>query len=211
MVDPFEWLYERLGADPVAPNGESVLAHARGTAEVLRGLAADETTLTAAALFGGVPPIKLDQISAQFGTEVATLVEGVGRLIRLRSLGALAIGGGGGAIGGGAVVVAGSGSGSGKPSKSTNAADSAIASNSATAASQLETLRRMLLAMSTDIRVVLLRLASRLQTLRYHAASKRDPEPGLAKDSLEVLAPLANRLGLWQLKWELEDLAFSLP
>ncbi|NBY17564.1 MAG: HD domain-containing protein, partial [Betaproteobacteria bacterium] len=52
MVDPFEWLYERLGADPVAPNGESVLAHARGTAEVLRGLAADETTLTAAALFG---------------------------------------------------------------------------------------------------------------------------------------------------------------
>ena len=205
MVDPFEWLHERLGADPVAPNGESVLAHARGTAEVLRGLAADETTLTAAALFGGVPPLKLDQISAQFGTEVATLVEGVGRLIRLRSIGALAIGGGGGAIGGGAGVDAGK---STKLTKSTNAADSAIASNSATAASQLETLRRMLLAMSTDIRVVLLRLASRLQTLRYHAATKRDPEPGLAKDSLEVLAPLANRLGLWQLKWELEDLAF---
>jgi GTP pyrophosphokinase len=76
------------------------------------------------------------------------------------------------------------------------------------AAAQTETLRRMLLAMATDIRVVLIRLASRLQTLRYHASTRRAPDPGVARETLDVLAPLANRIGLWQLKWELEDLSF---
>ena len=76
------------------------------------------------------------------------------------------------------------------------------------AGAQAETLRRMLLAMATDIRVVLLRLASRLQTLRYHAAEKRAPDESVSRETLEVLAPLANRIGLWQLKWELEDLSF---
>ena len=71
-----------------------------------------------------------------------------------------------------------------------------------------ETLRRMLLAMALDIRVVLLRLASRLRTLRHHAALRRAPETSILRETLDVIAPLANRLGLWQLKWELEDLAF---
>jgi GTP pyrophosphokinase len=66
----------------------------------------------------------------------------------------------------------------------------------------------MLLAFSRDLRVVLLRLASRLQTLRWHAASKRPCPPELATESLQVFAPLANRLGIWQVKWELEDLSF---
>ncbi|MCD6680963.1 MAG: HD domain-containing protein [Burkholderiaceae bacterium] len=75
-------------------------------------------------------------------------------------------------------------------------------------AGQSETLRRMLLAMATDIRVVVIRLASRLRTLRYHAATRELPDVAVARETLDVLAPLANRLGLWQLKWELEDLAF---
>ncbi len=73
---------------------------------------------------------------------------------------------------------------------------------------QIETLRRMLLSMALDIRVVLMALASRLQTLRWHVATRRPPEAGIAQQTLKVMAPLANRLGLWQLKWELEDLAF---
>ena len=76
-----------------------------------------------------------------------------------------------------------------------------------------EALRRMLLAMCNDLRVVLLRLASRLQTLRWYSVSKEaggDPEvrERIARETLELYAPLANRLGIWQLKWELEDLAF---
>lgn len=73
---------------------------------------------------------------------------------------------------------------------------------------QTENVRKMLLAFSRDLRVVLLRLASRLQTLRYYAATKQDVQPGVAREALQVFAPLANRLGIWPVKWEMEDLAF---
>jgi GTP pyrophosphokinase len=73
---------------------------------------------------------------------------------------------------------------------------------------QTERVRKMLLAFASDLRVVLLRLASRLQTLRYFAASRRQCPEALARESQDVFAPLANRLGIWQIKWELEDLAF---
>jgi GTP pyrophosphokinase len=77
-----------------------------------------------------------------------------------------------------------------------------------TAVVQTENVRKMLLAFSRDLRVVMLRLASRLQTLRHFAASKLDVPPGLAAESLHVFAPLANRLGIWEIKWEMEDLSF---
>ncbi|MFM2118538.1 MAG: hypothetical protein RL722_6 [Pseudomonadota bacterium] len=75
-------------------------------------------------------------------------------------------------------------------------------------AEQVERVRKMLLAFSRDLRVVLLRLASRLQTLRWYAASKRPCPPVLALETQQIFAPLANRLGIWQIKWEMEDLAF---
>ncbi len=75
-------------------------------------------------------------------------------------------------------------------------------------AEQTERVRKMLLAFSRDLRVVLLRLASRLQTLRWHAAARMACPVEVARESQQVFAPLANRLGIWQIKWELEDLAF---
>ncbi|MES2717221.1 MAG: bifunctional (p)ppGpp synthetase/guanosine-3',5'-bis(diphosphate) 3'-pyrophosphohydrolase [Pseudomonadota bacterium] len=75
-------------------------------------------------------------------------------------------------------------------------------------AQQTERVRKMLLAFSRDLRVVLLRLASRLQTLRWYAATKTPCPALLAQESQQVFAPLANRLGIWQIKWEMEDLAF---
>ena len=75
-------------------------------------------------------------------------------------------------------------------------------------AEQTERNRKMLLAFSRDLRVVLLRLASRLQTLRWFAAERRPCPQALAVESQQVFAPLANRLGIWQVKWELEDLSF---
>src|SRR5262245_15146520 len=74
--------------------------------------------------------------------------------------------------------------------------------------SQAEVLRKMLLAMVADIRVVLLRLASRTQTLRWLARAPEAERTRLARETLDIYAPLANRLGVWQLKWELEDLSF---
>ncbi|NJS35670.1 MAG: bifunctional (p)ppGpp synthetase/guanosine-3',5'-bis(diphosphate) 3'-pyrophosphohydrolase, partial [Brachymonas sp.] len=76
------------------------------------------------------------------------------------------------------------------------------------AASQTENIRKMLLAFSRDLRVVMLRLASRLQTLRHYAAIKSVAPRAIAAEALQVFAPLANRLGIWQIKWEMEDLAF---
>ena len=75
-------------------------------------------------------------------------------------------------------------------------------------AAQTESVRKMLLAFSRDLRVVMLRLASRMQTLRYYAATRQVAPASLAYESLHVFAPLANRLGIWQIKWEMEDLAF---
>jgi GTP pyrophosphokinase len=76
-------------------------------------------------------------------------------------------------------------------------------------AAQLEGLRKMLLAMVQDIRVVLVALASRSHALRYALAQRdRTDLPRLARETLDIFAPLANRLGVWQLKWEMEDLAF---
>ncbi|HKW36740.1 MAG TPA: bifunctional (p)ppGpp synthetase/guanosine-3',5'-bis(diphosphate) 3'-pyrophosphohydrolase [Burkholderiales bacterium] len=75
-------------------------------------------------------------------------------------------------------------------------------------APQAEALRKMLLAMVGDLRVVLLRLASRTQTLRWLARAPDGERARIARETLDIYAPLANRLGVWQLKWELEDLSF---
>ncbi len=76
------------------------------------------------------------------------------------------------------------------------------------AAEQNEVLRKMVLGMVEDVRVVLVRLASRTQTLRWFARQKSADQADYAKETLDIYAPLANRLGVWQLKWELEDLSF---
>ncbi len=160
----------------IGRNGEPILDHARGTLAILEAIQADPPTGLAAVLFGGGASIPLDLVRQQFGEEVATLVDGMRQVLKLRELH--------------------------RPSPR------GVAGASRVDGEQLETLRRMLLAMALDIRVVILRLASRLQTLRWHAASKQPPSAAVCEESLDVLAPLANRLGLWQLKWELEDLAF---
>ena len=73
---------------------------------------------------------------------------------------------------------------------------------------QVEVLRKMLMAFAHDLRVVLLHLASILQTLRWVTSQRIEVNPQWAQDILDVDAALANRLGIWQVKWEMEDLAF---
>lgn len=74
-------------------------------------------------------------------------------------------------------------------------------------AQQIESLRQMLLAMVQDIRVVLIKLAERTQTLRHLAGASSEQQQRIARETRGIFAPLANRLGVWQIKWELEDLA----
>jgi GTP pyrophosphokinase len=77
-------------------------------------------------------------------------------------------------------------------------------------AGQEEILRKMLLAFGNDLRVVLIYLASRLQTLRWIAKQRFSVKPSWAQEILDIDASLANRLGIWQMKWEMEDLAFRV-
>ena len=74
-------------------------------------------------------------------------------------------------------------------------------------AQQIESLRKMLLAMVQDIRVVLIKLAERTQTLRHLSGASPALQKRIAQESQGIFAPLANRLGVWQIKWELEDLS----
>jgi GTP pyrophosphokinase len=73
---------------------------------------------------------------------------------------------------------------------------------------QNEVLRKMVLGMVEDVRVVLIRLASRTQTLRFFSKNTSPERVSYARETLDIYSPLANRLGVWQLKWELEDLSF---
>lgn len=83
----------------------------------------------------------------------------------------------------------------------------AESTDSGQAKDQQEMLRKMLLALASDLRIVILRLASRLQSLRWYSESKRQCPIILAQQTRDIYAPLANRLGIWQIKWELEDLS----
>jgi len=153
-----------------------------GVAGTLAYLRSDVETRIAGLLFelAMIDPAIVETLEQLFGSEVATLVRGVQQLIRLRDL-----------------TVAQPVLGRGK-----NAAQEAAA--------HIETLRKMLLAMASDMRVVLVRLSSCATMLRWFAEQKRfdDTTRDYGREVMDLYAPLANRLGIWQLKWELEDLSF---
>lgn len=162
--------------------GQGTYAFALGVATTLSGLNTDADTRIAALLYEltAIDPIAAERIEQRFGKGIADLVAGIRQLMRLHDQ-----------------TFANQETGRGK-----NASQQA--------AVQLETLRKMLLAMASDMRVVLVRLASRVTTLRYFADQKLENAMtrSYARETLDLYAPLANRLGIWQLKWELEDLAF---
>jgi GTP pyrophosphokinase len=166
----------------LATSGQNAFEFSLGVAGTLAYLRSDAETRIAGLLFelAIIDPATAGGLGERFGVDVANLVVGVHQLIRLRDL----------TVGQQAV-------GRGK-----NAAQQAVA--------QVETLRKMLLAMASDMRVVLMRLASCVTTLRYFAEQRRFDEMTHAygREVLDLYAPLANRLGIWQLKWELEDLSF---
>jgi len=168
--------------------GQGALEFSLGVAGTLAALRSDAETRIAGLLFELCmnAPAQAEQFEERFGKEVADLVRGVHQLIRLRDLTA-AHAGGNAPVG-----------------RSKNAQQQAVA--------QVETLRKMLLAMASDMRVVLVRLASCVTSLRYFAEQKRFDAMthDYGREVLDLYAPLANRLGIFQLKWELEDLSFRM-
>ena len=184
VLAALEFVRPLYSGNPVA-TGQDAFVFSENVAVTLASLATDAETRIAGLLFE-LPIIDAkaaEQIAARFGEESATLVDRIRQLMRLHEM-----------------TFGQHRAAFGKSDKNT----------AQQAAAQVETLRKMLLAMASDMRVVLVRLASRLTTLRYFADNKlqNDRTCQYARETFDLYSPLANRLGVWQLKWELEDLSF---
>jgi len=165
--------------------GENTLAHADAVAVILKSIGGSEAMQAASYLVYACDHLNKPQevIAKAFGDNFAALAMETTKLVRVQRHARQA-----------------------KAARPVVVADTPAAQQAA--AVQTENVRKMLLAFSRDLRVVMLRLASRLQTLRFFAAAKLPVPDGIAAESLQVFAPLANRLGIWEIKWEMEDLAF---
>ncbi len=148
-------------------SGQEFIYHPWGAAKILAGLQLDEATLAAALLHDVVEDTgtEIDEIRAEFGDEIAKLVEGVTKLTRVQF-------------------------------QSREHAEA-------------ENYRKLIVAMAEDVRVILIKLADRLHNLRTIEYLGKQKQVQKARETLEVYAPLAHRLGIHALKWELEDLAFQ--
>ncbi|OYO24312.1 bifunctional (p)ppGpp synthetase/guanosine-3',5'-bis(diphosphate) 3'-pyrophosphohydrolase [Enemella dayhoffiae] len=147
-------------------SGDPYITHPLAVATILAELGMTETTLCAALLHDTVEDTSytIEQLTADFGQEVAVMVDGVTKLDKI-------------AYG-----------------------DSA----------QAETIRKMVIAMARDIRVVVIKLADRLHNMRTLHFLRPDKQTRIARDTLDIFAPLAHRLGMNAVKWELEDLSFAI-
>ena len=163
---------EPLLASEILDTGENILAHADAVATILKTIGGSEAMQAASYLVYACDHLNKPQevIAKAFGDNFAALAVETTKLLQVQ-----------------------------RQARQTQAASARATTAipmAQTAAVQTENVRKMLLAFSRDLRVVMLRLASRLQTLRHFAASKLPVPPGLAREALQVFAPLANRLGI---------------
>jgi GTP pyrophosphokinase len=147
-------------------SGDPYITHPLAVASILAELGMDTTTLVAALLHDTVEDTgySLEELTRDFGDEVAHLVDGVTKLDK---------------------VVLGT-------------------------AAEGETIRKMIIAMARDPRVLVIKVADRLHNMRTMRFLPPEKQARKARETLEVIAPLAHRLGMATVKWELEDLSFAI-
>lgn len=170
-------------------SGEPYITHCEAVAAILADIRVPPTLVIAGLLHDTVEdtPITLEDIRREFGDEIAKLVDGVTKLTHLPRV-----------------------SRDDQYSSEVEEYGLALETTEDTRRKQLaqETLRKTFLAMGEDIRVVLIKLADRLHNMRTLGYMPENKRRRIAQETLDIFAPLANRLGIWQIKWELEDLAF---
>ena len=176
-------------------SGEPYINHCLAVASILADLRVPPEVIAAGLLHDTVEDttITLNDIKRDFGDTIAVLVDGVTKLTNLPRV-----------------------------SHDDQHAENSNGNNGAEAAEVTgnegslgrkqdlvsETLRKTFLAMGDDVRVVLIKLADRLHNMRTLGFMPEHKRKRIAKETLDIFAPLANRLGIWQIKWELEDLGF---
>ena len=164
-------------------SGEDFFEHPKQTAIFLADLKLDSSTIAAALLHDVVEDCDCDSqdIERIFGLDVSRLVDGVTKLSRNDVIG------------------------DSEFSPTTKFYDEDIPEDIA----QAETLRKMLMAMADDVRVVLIKLADRLHNMRTISFLPLNRRLAMSRETIEIYAPLAHRLGIWEIKWLLEDLSFQ--
>jgi GTP diphosphokinase / guanosine-3',5'-bis(diphosphate) 3'-diphosphatase len=162
----FNFAY-KLHEGQTRKSGEPYIAHPIAVAGLLRDLGGSAPMIAAGFLHDVVEDteVTIEQLEANFGTEVRLLVEGVTKLSNFNF--------------------------------------------SSKTERQAENFRRMFMAMAKDIRVIVVKLADRLHNMRTLEHLKEEKQRRIAQETRDVFAPLANRLGIWRFKWELEDLSFK--
>jgi GTP diphosphokinase / guanosine-3',5'-bis(diphosphate) 3'-diphosphatase len=161
-------------------SGEPYIHHCLAVAQILADLHLPGPAIAAGLLHDVVEdtPITIEKIRQEFGDDIGALVDGVTKLTQLPR------------------VTRDDGR---LPPADEDARRKAL---------DVETLRKIFLAMGDDVRVVVIKLADRLHNMRTLDHLPSDRRKAIAQETLELFAPLANRLGIWQMKWELEDLSF---
>src|ERR1044072_1640154 len=159
---------ERAHTGQTRRSGEEFIHHPLGVARICAELHLDEQTIAAALLHDVIEDTEsdLEELRAEFGADVAQLVEGVTKLTRI--------------------------------------------SFQSREQAEAENYRKMIVAMAQDVRVILIKLADRLHNMRTIEYLGKQKQVQKAKETLEVYAPLAHRLGIHAVKWELEDLSFQV-
>src|SRR5512141_1598462 len=175
-------------------SGEPYINHCLAVASILADLRVPPEVIAAGLLHDTVEDtsITLNDLRRDFGETIAILVDGVTKLTNLPR-------------------VSRDDQHAENPNGN-NGSESEDPANNATLGRKQdlvsETLRKTFLAMGDDVRVVLIKLADRLHNMRTLGFMPEHKRKRIAKETLDIFAPLANRLGIWQLKWELEDLGF---
>jgi len=174
-------------------SGEPYVSHCLAVAAILAEMQVPPAVVIAGLLHDTVEDtiVTLEDIRKEFGDEVARLVDGVTKLTNLPRVSR------------------------GDQHRESLIADEDLLPEPVETSSRSrrkdmtnETLRKVFLAMGDDIRVVLIKLADRLHNMRTLGYMPEEKRKRIAQQTLDIFAPLANRLGIWQIKWELEDLAF---
>tara|TARA_B100001123_G_scaffold92923_2_gene106947 strand:- start:16868 stop:19213 length:2346 start_codon:yes stop_codon:yes gene_type:complete len=169
-------------------SGEPFFEHPKQTALFLADLKLDSNTLSAALLHDVLEDcdVSYDELFDEFGDDVAHLVDGVTKLTRAQVMGDEDF-----------------------HMSSTDDYDPEVQDDAIDEIAQAETLRKMLMTMAEDVRVVLIKLADRLHNMRTISALPPSRREAMARETLEIFAPLAHRLGIWEVKWMLEDMSFQ--
>ena len=175
-------------------SGEPYISHCLEVANILVQLKVPTVVIVAALLHDTVEDtsLTLNDIKKEFSEEIAKLVDGVTKLSNLPHV---------------ARADELPDPGAAKP-ESAKEEISIPAVKRRHNDLKTETLRKTLMAMGDDVRVILIKLADRLHNMRTLAYMPEEKQTRIAQETLDIFAPLANRLGIWQIKWELEDLAF---